>query len=490
LVVPRAVIDYGPSGDAWDNVGDARRLLALGFAQGVPELIRVPPGEPLLTYTLMAVVGWGSHVATNAVIFGFYLFSVGMFHLAVRGEQHADLLAMTFGLTPIVLRDAAITQDFICGLAFILAAYAALRCRRHVLSGALLGIAVGFRLNHIIIAVPFALYALADHTVGSIRNRVLGALKLSMSTALVALCAYLPFMFYSGLGWRLVVPLAGHGGAMPVMSRMMVSAYNILYAFGPIAVTGIIAVAIWDRRRLAFNCAHDIKSRSPVFLLAVTLILLHVALCIRFTMKEDYFLPAVPFVLILIGRYFSAPALQIVAVLVISYSVVSIDLKGGISGKRVVALRPSLGLIVQDFERRREIRDLRNGVGQLVSLQKAVVMTGMGGVLTQNNPRLHVARPAEVSPRFRQELSAHRGFLQIDRLDGSNVFLIFSLSRDNLDVLRGEGYRIYMFSEFAPSATLEWAGYDPYAAGIDVLRILGPDAFYKKARSLRTARAQ
>src|SRR5882762_753904 len=116
MIVPRAVIDYGQSGDAWDNAGDARRLLALGFAQGVPELIRVPPGEPLLTYTLMAVMPWGSHVATNLVIFAFYLLSLGMFHLAVRRERHADLLTLTFGLTPIVVRDAAVTQDFICGL--------------------------------------------------------------------------------------------------------------------------------------------------------------------------------------------------------------------------------------------------------------------------------------------------------------------------------------------------------------------------------------
>lgn len=294
MVVPRAMIDFGQNGDAWDNVGDARTLLAHGFSTGVPELIRVPPGEPLLTYTLLAVVPWGSHVATNLLMFGFYLLSLVMFYLAVSGERHADLLTVMFALTPIVVRDAAVTQDFICGLAFILAAYAALRRQRLALGGVLLGVAVGFRVNHVIMLAPFALYVLADQTGGSSRDRVLGVLKLSTLTVLVGLASYLPFMFYSGLGWRLFVPLPGHGGGMTLTSRLTVSAYNLLYIFGSVAVAGAIAVAVWDRRRVALNLADDIVKRTPVLLLAATAILLHVALCVRFTMKEDYFLPAVP----------------------------------------------------------------------------------------------------------------------------------------------------------------------------------------------------
>src|SRR5437763_11457775 len=77
LVLPRCFIDYGESGDALDNATDAMQLAMHGFKDGIPLMVRWPPGVPAFHYMLALVVPWGKHVASNILVFAFYIASVG-----------------------------------------------------------------------------------------------------------------------------------------------------------------------------------------------------------------------------------------------------------------------------------------------------------------------------------------------------------------------------------------------------------------------------
>jgi len=140
------------------------------------------------------------------------------------------------------------------------------------------------------------------------------------------------------------------------------------------------------------------------------------------------------------------------------------------------------GCVLEDWFRRDDLQELRRGVGQLSSLQKAIVLTGMGHTLTHDNAALIQASTEAVSPRLDSSAaaSAHRGITDIIyRVRNSDVFLTAMMSQANVRFLRSQGFKVYMFSVYAPSHIETGEGYDPYREGIEVLPIFAPDAFYR-----------
>lgn len=128
------------------------------------------------------------------------------------------------------------------------------------------------------------------------------------------------------------------------------------------------------------------------------------------------------------------------------------------------------------------MRDLRAGIGALTQLNRAVVLTGMAGVLTSGNGLLEPAAATDISARLPVEagLSEHRAVgTLVHRLRGTSVFLVTSLSREHVELVRQEGYAVYMFSEYAASAAVNGHQYDPYAMQLGILSIFGREAFYR-----------
>ena len=67
----------------------------------------------------------------------------------------------------------------------------------------------------------------------------------------------------------------------------------------------------------------------------------------------------------------------------------------------------------------------------------------------------------------------------VTRLIGHNVYLVYGMSKDNVNVVRQAGYDLYVFSEYAPSIMINDFDYDPYQLGIKRLEIKSDKAFYK-----------
>jgi len=479
LIIPRALIDYGQSGDAIDNAADALKLASYGFTDGIPLMIRWPPGVPLFIYSLAAIVPWGGHVGANLLVFSFYGMSVFLFHVLAQNQPNSRLLTVLFALTPMIVKNAAVTQDFVCGLAMVLGGSLALLHGHRMVAAGLFGLSAGFRLTNILFLIPSALLILQADRNLPIRARLGHVARVFALAIGLGFAAYLPFVASSGMGWHYFAPAPGHG-----QWGFVLGFYNLIYVFGPIALLGMIAILLAERRRVVEAMKQEWTSRCPLVVFSAVTIVLYMILSFRFTMKQEYFMPALPFVYILLSRWVSNKGLVVIAILIVSYTFVSLDLKGGASGKRVLTLQPAWGLVADDLIQRRELQELRRSVGQLARLGKAVVLTGMGGVLTRGNGLVESSTPAAISPRLdsRVGVSAHRGGDSlIYHVEGSDAYLVFSLSQEDVELLRQEGYKVYMFSEYAPSATMQMYGYDPYTMGIDVLPVLSRQAFYRSA---------
>jgi len=388
-----------------------------------------------------------------------------------------------FALTPIVIKNAAVTQDFLPGLALVLAACIAATRRRPVVAGVMLGLAVGMRLTNVLFLVPLALLLFfgSGEDIAERRGRAVAAFVGVAIT--LAFLLYLPFVLVWGAA-RTFLPASDKFGTAS-WHLLPVAVYNLIYVLGPVATLGVLVILFIERRSVGRRVSEDLRSRNAIALVSALAVLMYFALCLRFTMKPEYFLPAIPFAYLLLGRWLSRRSLQVMVVLVAAFGVFSIEVKGGVSGRREFSPHPAWGLLVEDFVERREFQELRSGIGELRGLGKAVVLTGVEDQLTWRNPALETARAAEICACL--EAADHQPLSPVFRVVNSDVFMTFSLSSSNVERLRRANYRIYMFSEYAPRWTMDMFGYNPYDQHIDVLPILSPDAFYKR-RSGVTAR--
>jgi hypothetical protein len=477
LVLPRCFIDYGESGDALDNATDAMHLAQYGFREGIPMMVRWPPGVPAFFYLLTLIVPWGGHVASNLAVFAFYIASVVLFGRMTKGVPHREWVWGMYALTPLILRDSALTQDFVPGLVFVMAVFLALESRRYALAGVLIGVATGFRLTNVLLVLPATLHLGLATTEWPTRARLRAVVSMNVLAVACGLVWYAPFVYVSELGWRYFMPLKGHGTIAPASF-----AYNMAYVFGPLALMTMLGVLFYERKRVSSLLCAEWKTRSPRTVFLLVAVLVYLIICLRFVMKVSYILPAIPFLYLLLADWVSKRGLQAIAITVASFSIVNLELKGGQSGRRVLAPHLDWGCVVADWSERSEIRDLRRGISQLRSLGKAVVLTGMGGILTRGNDELVQADAAALSPRLDPAsiTSVHRAVNDIvHRVRGSDVFLIAGLSESNVDLLRHDGFKVYMFSQNAPSYVKLTFGYDPYSDGVEVLDVFDSRAFYR-----------
>lgn len=482
LTLPRAVLDYGLNGDALDNAGDAMKLVALGPAAAIPQMIRWPPGVPAFIALLAAVVPWGGHLAANLLVFGSFVAALALFAAIARREVNGNGLLLTalFGVTPFLLLNAAVAQDFMPGLAAALAAYLALSRRAYVAAGVLFGLGMGVRVTNVLLLVPAVVYVAQIER--EARARARAVVTMGALTAGVGVAFYLPFLYLSGLGWRYFLPLPGHGAS--IGTGWMTAFYNWVSIFGVVATAGLLAIVAMCRRRLVEGMRHDWRRREPAVLFALMTIGIYALVSFRFTMKAEYAMPAIPFLFLLMGRWLGRRAVIAAIVLVASYAAVALEVKGGVSGRRALTLRPAAGLLVSDWQQRRDVHALRAGLRSLAPLDRVVVLTGMGGVLTSGNDALEPAALTDLSARLPRAagISEHRGVgTLVHRLRGTSVFLITSLARQHVETLQREGYRVFMFADYAPSTAVHLHGYDPYALGITALPIFGSGAFYRPA---------
>lgn len=477
LVIPRCLINYGENGDALNNAADAVVLARYGFRNGVPLMVRWPPGVPAFDYALVLVAPWGKHVASNLLVFAFFVASIFAFWRMTATLPNRGWLVGTFALTPIILRDSAVCQDFVPGMALVMAAYLALDRRSYLAGGLLIGVATGFRVTNILVIFPAGLFIMVADASRPLWHRFRNVALMLAAAVSCGFAWYLPFVYYSGLGWRYFVPLR-HG---EVYLKGFV--YNTLYVFGPVTLSVIAAVAACQWRPLVSWARAQVKDPSPRVIFALGVVLVHMVINFRFPNKVSYYIPAVPFFYILLAEWISRRGLQIVAFAVMSFALVSVELKGGESGNRT--LRPHLawGCVMEDWIRRSEIEELRSGIAELRSLGKAVVLTGMGGVLTRDNSALTKVDTATISPGLDPATGRyHRAVSEIMyRVKASDVFLMGDLSLANVRLLRAEGYKIFMFSEYAPSGLRSEHGYDPYQEGIESLPVFTQCAFYRPA---------
>jgi hypothetical protein len=302
----------------------------------------------------------GRYVASRSI--GFPLFELAATPLVSIGEWYlSNLLAMLGGLTvlwclvslgragrlrhpaavvvvlgfiPVIVVNSSVTLDYIPGLAVMLWSYKLLLDGRWWLAFSLIGLAAGMRPTSILVAIPTAIYVF----------RATRSLRVSLQgcglAGLVALAAYSPMLIFHGVRTS--------GVEFDARTHLLILGYRSLELFGAIqgpimAVT--LGIVLWRRRVEAWS---DLRVGFHF-----TNIFVWMALFVRFPHEPEYLLPSVPSMVLMLDRFAGIRTFCGIAVILLSYHVVRLELLGGESGRRTLRPRVAAGFTFWDLDDRR-----------------------------------------------------------------------------------------------------------------------------------------
>lgn len=465
MTIPRLLINYGMDGDGIRGMIAGKALAETGVY--FPSRL---PGNPLFEYFLAVVSLVDGHILANALVLVFYWLSIAAFWSLAEGRDHRLLLVSLLALTPIILVSAVSAKDYLPSLAMLLWCYVCARRNQCLAAYLLLGIAIGFRLPNAAFAIPLAAFLLLKG------KKLPDIIVLTGLSGLMGSIIYAPIYRTFGMGMLAVPPHAYHGS-----SYVLFTGYKLLTVFGPVATVGLLVVLVLNARNILRVTKEHLTEPNPEYYLELISVTVFLGLFLRHSDKSEYLIPAIPFLYLLLWRWCTVRQLIVLNIVIVSFAFVSIELKGGRSGSREITFRPDWGIVVKDFQDRRELEALRSGLDQIDQSRKAVVVHGYGPVLGFENRKLVQADYREISPRLSEKGISEHGF--VHRLKGGPVFFVSGLSQENVKLLQKDGYRVYYFSESAPSHSIHTYQYDPGSLGLTRLDIFNDNAFYRKSET-------
>jgi len=316
---------YGEHADNWRIALAARHIAE----RGVYEASRFP-GYPIQEY----VCSWfwkTGPLGLNLLDALFCTAAVLFFALVCIEYGVADWWLAGLGLAcvPVLYVNSVSTKDFPWALALLLASWWCALRKKPVLTGVLLGMAMGVRITSGAAALPLALILIEE---AENRVAIRRVVTTGMISAVIVVAAYLPV--YTRYGTDFFNFYAEHAfpGPLQIAARMTIEVWGILGAGG--LCIALLAAAITKIANTAKS--RPAVSRRQLVAWASMLVIYAVAfLCLPD--EAAYLIPAVPFALLL--AWWLAPrwAFQTCCVLVIVSPFVS---------------RNGAGLIIQDHRQR------------------------------------------------------------------------------------------------------------------------------------------
>ncbi len=297
--VPFLGTGYGNDPDAWGLAVAARHIAATG--EYVASRL---PGYPVQELAC-SLLYRGGPIALNAVTALLSAVAVGFFMCSVRrlGSRQHLWAGLALAMTPVIFVNSTNSMDYVWALAFILAGHHCALVGRPVLAGCLLGLAVGCRITSVAMVLPLCILLFEASAIPSGPRAII---KLLLATCLVAAIAYMPVAYCYGCGFLSFAEPPTYPSVLSVFSRATLRTWGCvgsLVIAGGLAFTALRFVARSRAvgARLEGAAIPSPKSRAPIIAAAVA-IGAYVIAYLRLPLEEGYLIPAVPFVIILLGR--------------------------------------------------------------------------------------------------------------------------------------------------------------------------------------------
>ncbi len=445
--LPYVNYGHGTDPDAWRVAMTAHHLLDTG--KYFPSRL---PGNPLHEFimTLFIPGGWiATNIATALVaLIGVYLFAkILKFHQL----PYPGLVTVGFAFTPLLYINSISTMDYMWTLTFILSAYFSTLQKKPLWAGIFVGLAIGCRLQSVILLPPLAFYLWRTgqwRSVLPFGTAAGGVAALSFSPVLAVYG--LDFLNYydASVGYQDVIRLLGKE------------------ALGILGGLGVLAAATISLPRLIRLPADAIK--DPVVGTWLLVLAFYFASFTRLPHEIAYLIPIFPFGFLIMAKYFSRLALGGAIAAIVFAGVFDIttesDELGPSSFKTASVGR---GLILSNGVTMTAQHDFVDDVMNADVPDHSVVMSGFVF------PQLAVRERANLESKILQvdhgaiSMLSDRGEAVNEKRDVRYVWL---LTYDTYEALRSQGYSFYLVPD-AQGGTAALYDYRPTLLGATFLKL-------------------
>ena len=288
--IPFLSAGYGVDFDAW-RVAGAARTIATTHVYTAARL----PGNPVHE-VVCAMLLPGGHIALNTATALFSGMAAAFFALSVRvlGGKDYALAGLALAFTPVVFISSTATMDYVWALAFTMGSLYFILIGRPLLAGLMLGGAIGCRLTSGAMLIPLGIMlAGRERTAGSS-----SLCKFVLGACFVAAVAFTPVVLRYGWGF-----LRFFDNGRPAFVEAARRATEEVWGrVGFLALVAATFSLVFSRRSQPGVTSIPPAQGRGVVAAWLTAIGLYAVAFFRLPIEAGYLIPAVPFVILLVGR--------------------------------------------------------------------------------------------------------------------------------------------------------------------------------------------
>lgn len=352
-------LGYGTHNDSWTVA-----LISEEIWQKGEYIASRSTGFPLFELSITPLVHLGGWYLANllSVLFGIIIV-FALFYLSDKNQlKHPLLVILSIAFLPIIITNASSTVDNIPALAFLIWAYCEVISGRYYLSAILVGIACGFRPTSGLYIIPCMVYCYKKEM------NLPAPLKMGVIATLVGVIAYSPVLFKYGL----LSPYQAITKSINMITIVLVGGYSFLGLFGilpTIIIMGVILYFILKPKNPEYL-------NSPDYYFHLTVIAVFIILFCFAPYKPYYLLPIVPSVILIIDKITTKKIFLALTILLLSYHLISFDLKAGVSGEEYISPSINRGHTIKDIQDRVFKLSTRKLATNYIADQPTVLMLG------------------------------------------------------------------------------------------------------------------
>lgn len=307
---------YGVEEDSWGLVINSFEMSS--FKEYVMSRI---PGHPVQEIILAALYNLDhSPITYNGLSTLFCILSSVYFLLILRELKFRFSLLATIAMsfTPSIYIASTYTIDYVWALAFILMSYYYLLRNKFILSGILLGLAVGCRITSGALFIPYIITIWLYND----KPRIKSSLTFFLWSIVTVILIYLPAYFKYGIGfinyYELPYP--------PIIKAIYKGSIGVIGLTASIVLFIIIILFIWRQRLIPYKNAYKADISGLYFPWLLTIILYLIAYW-KYPQKSAFLIPSIPFGILILGYWLKPSYFKIISIsLIISAFFPSIDI--------------------------------------------------------------------------------------------------------------------------------------------------------------------
>ena len=365
---------FGSDADAW-RVANVARDLAAGLEYKASRL----PGYPVpeYVYSLLWQAG-GRAFSFNLLTAFFSTACFVLYCLFLRSFHAKDVLLTGLALvfTPAVFLHSLDSMDYIWALAFILAAFYLLTKKLDFAAGLCLGLAIGCRITSGVFLLP-AYLMLRAADAQPLRQRIAAV---SIPALGIGAACYLPVFQKYGFSFLSFVNI--YPPLKQVVYEGSIGAFGLCGALAIFTACAVLFI------RRSTHTSPSIEAARPLLLASFSVPAIYLGIFLRLPHDGAYLIPAIPFLLLLMGHYLPRRAFQSLCIaLIVSSFVFNLEKSGFYLA----------GPVFRDYAAREQTSSIVAAVlkADAESAGKRVIVSGWFLPLIEASLDASVVRPAK-----------------------------------------------------------------------------------------------